>query len=119
ALSEGLGSIRVAADGSRRAVFAGAGLAALGILLPWVNTLPGASPLANYAERWGLAGPGMWLVFLGLVALAAVAAAAFLAGVIWPYIVGGYGRSIGIWVVVAGALVLLVGGLLDRRAHHD
>jgi hypothetical protein len=78
----------------------------------------------------------MWLVFLGLLALAAVAAAtgrlsswpvglpaivaaAFLAGVIWPYIVGGYGRSIGIWVVVAGALVLLVGGLLDRRAHHD
>jgi hypothetical protein len=78
----------------------------------------------------------MWLVFLGLLALAAVAAAtgrpaswpvglpaivaaAFLAGVIWPYIVGGYGRSIGIWVVVIGALVLLVGGLLDRRSHHD
>jgi hypothetical protein len=136
ALADALGSIRVAADGSRRAVFAGAGLASLGILLPWINTLPGASPLANYAERWGLAGPGMWLVFLGLLALAAVAAAtgrpaswpvglpaivaaAFLAGVIWPYIVGGYGRSIGIWVVVAGALVLLVGGLLDRRAHHD
>jgi phosphatidylserine synthase len=101
-----------------------------------VNTLPGASPLANYLDRWGLAGPGVWLVLIGLVALAtiagssgrtaswpvglpAVVAAAFLAGLVWPYAVGGFGRSIGIWIVVIGAVVLLVGGLLARQARHE
>lgn len=136
ALADALGSVRVTADAARRAVAVGAGLAALGMLLPWVNTLPGASPLANYLDRWGLAGPGVWLVLIGLVVLAAVAAssgrtaswpvglpaivmAAFLAGLVWPYAVGGFGRSIGTWIVIVGAVVLLVGGLLDRRGRHE
>jgi hypothetical protein len=101
-----------------------------------VNTLPGASPLANYLDRWGLAGPGLWLVLIGLVLLVAVAAssgraaswpvglpaivsAAFLAGLVWPYAVGGYGRSIGTWVVIVGTVILLVGGVLDRMSRHD
>ena len=108
---------------------AGAGLSALGLLLPWVNTLPGANPLAGYLDRWGIAGPGLWLVFAGLLALTAiagssgrtaswpvglpaVATAAFLLGL-------GFGRSMGIWVVLVGAAVLAVGGLLDRRGRHD
>ena len=136
ALSDALESIHVTADASRRAVAIGAGLSAVGLLLPWVNTLPGANPLAGYLDRWGLAGPGMWLVFAGLlvltaiagssgrpaswpVGLASVATAAFLVGLVWPYVIGGLGRSIGIWVVLVGAAVLVVGGLLDRRSRHD
>jgi hypothetical protein len=136
ALTGARGSVRVTADASRRAISAGAALGAFGIVLPWVNTLPGASPVANYLDRWGLAAAGMWLVLVGLVALATVAAssgraagwpvglpaivtAAFLGGLVWPYTVGGSGRSIGIWVVVVGAVVLVVGGLLDRRTRHD
>jgi hypothetical protein len=136
ALSDALESIHVTADASRRAVAAGAGLGAVGILLPWVNTLPGANPLAGYLDRWGLAGPGLWLVFAGLLALTAIAGSsgrtaswpvglpsvatgAFLVGLVWPYVIGGIGRSIGIWVVLVGAAVLVAGGLLDGRSRHD
>jgi hypothetical protein len=136
ALSDALESVHVTADASRRAVAAGAGLSAVGLLLPWVNTLPGANPLAGYLDRWGLAGPGLWLVFAGLlvltaiagssgrtaswpVGLASVATGAFLVGLVWPNVIGGFGRSIGIWVVLVGAAVLVVGGLLDRRSRHD
>jgi hypothetical protein len=136
ALSDALESVHITADASRRAVAAGAGLSALGLLLPWVNALPGANPLAGYFDRWGLAGPGLWLVFAGLVVLTAIAGSsgrtaswpvglpavatgAFLVGLVWPYIMGGFGRSIGIWVVLVGAAVLVVGGLLDRRGRHD
>jgi hypothetical protein len=136
ALTDALSSVRVTADAARGTVAVGAGIAALGTLLPWVNTLPGASPLANYLDRWGLAGPGVWLILIGLVVLATIAGwsgrtaswpvglpavigAAFLAGLIWPYAVGGFGRSIGIWIVVIGAVVLFVGGLFARRARHE
>ena len=136
ALSDALESIHVTADASRRAVATGAGLSTFGLLLPWVNGLPGANPFAGYLDRWGLAGPGLWLVFAGLLALTAIAGSsgrtaawpvglasvvtgAFLVGLVWPYAIGGFGRSIGIWVVLVGAAVLFVGGLLDRRGRHD
>ena len=136
ALSDALESIHVTTDASRRAVATGAGLSAVGFLLPWVNTLPGANFLAGYLDRWGLAGPGLWLVFAGLLVLTAIAGSsgrtaswpvglasvvtgAFLVGLVWPYAIGGFGRSIGIWVVLVGAAVLFVGGLLDRRSRHD
>jgi hypothetical protein len=129
-------AIRVSVDASRRTVAIGGAVAALGLLLPWMNTLPGASPIANYLERWGLAGPGAWLVLVALVALASIAAgsgrvatwpvglpaialAAFVVGLIWPYAVGTVSRPLGIWVVAVGALVLGVGGLLARRARHE
>jgi hypothetical protein len=136
ALTDALGNVRVTAGASRRAIAAGAGLAAIGTLLPWVNTLPGANPIANYLDRWGLAAAGVWLVLVGLVVVAGIAAssgraatwpiglpaivtAAFVAGLIWPYAVGGSARSIGIWVVAVGAVVLGVGGILERRARHE
>ena len=78
----------------------------------------------------------MWLVLLGLVVLAliavgsgrvaswpvglpAIAMAAFVAGLIWPYALGTVNRPIGIWVVAVGALVLVAGGFLARRARHE
>ena len=134
-LTNPFGGIHVTVDAARRTVAIGGALAALGFLLPWVNTLPGASPIANYLERWGLAGAGVWLVLAGVVALALIAAgsgrvatwpvglpaiamAAFVFGLIWPYALGSVSRPIGIWVVAVGALVLVVGGLL-ARAHHE
>lgn len=136
ALSDAVDALRVTTDAARRTVAAGAGLAVLGILLPWVNGLPGANPFAGYFDRWGLGGPGMWLVLTGLVGLAgvagssgraaswpvrlpALATAAFLVGLLWPYLVGGFGRSIGVWVVLVGAIAVAVGGLLDREGRHD
>jgi len=135
ALGDALEGIDVTADGTRRAVAIGAGIAALGVLLPWINGPANEGALAGYLDRWGLAGPGMWLVFLGIVALAVIAAssgraaawpvglpaigvACFLGGVLWPYVLGGFGRSIGVWVVLAGAIVLAVGGVLDRADRH-
>ncbi len=128
-------NVRVPGDLARRTIMVGSALASIGLLLPWLNGPAGQSPLAGYLDRWGLAGPGMWLVLLGLVGLAVVAAsagrpaswpiglpsvalAAFLGGLLWPYVVGGFGRSIGIWLVLVGAVVLAVGGLLDRRVRH-
>ncbi len=114
----------------------GAGLAALGLVLPWVNTLPGGNPFANYFDRWGLVGPGGWIPLVALVGLLAVAAgwgrvmswplgvpavaaAAFLAGLLFRYVFGGFGWAIGIWFTVVGAIVLVVGGLLERSARHE
>ena len=139
AIGDAIGSVHVTAHSSRRAVGVGAGLAALGLLLPWVNSFPGTSPFTGYLDRWGLASPGLWVVFLGLLALGAIAmatgragswpvglpalvAAAFLTGLVWPYAVGGFGRSIGIWAVVAAIVVLVVGGIIDRlgpRGHDE
>jgi hypothetical protein len=34
---------------------------------------------------------------------------------LWPYLFGFLGRSVGVWVVLAGAVLLVAGGLLDRR----
>lgn len=136
ALANPFGDIEVSVDASRRTVAVGAGIVALGLLLPWVNALPGASPISNYLERWGLAGPGAWLALAALVVLALIATgsgrvrawpvglpgiamAAFMAGLIWPYAMSDLGRPIGIWVVAVGAFVLAVGGLLARGARHE
>ena len=130
-----LGSFRVAPSGARRGVLIGAAIVAFGLLLPWVNTLPGSNLFANYLERWGLAGPGVWLVLLVAVVLVmvagsagrpatwalrlpAIALAAFVVGLVWPYLMGGSGRAIGVWVVLVGAIVLAVGGILERGDRH-
>jgi hypothetical protein len=136
ALGSALQGIDLTVDGTRQAIVIGAGIVALGLLLPWLNGPANEGALAGYIDRWGLAGPGMWLVLLGIVALAVIAGssgraaawpvglpaigvACFLGGVLWPYVLGGFGRSIGVWVVLAGAIVLAAGGVLDRRDRHS
>ena len=128
--------IRVGADGARAIVAVGAGLAAIGVLLPRVDGLAGQSPFAGYFDRWFLGVPGMWIVLLGLVVLTliasssgrvaswpvglpAIVAAAFLVGLVWPSLAGGFGGAIGIWLVLVGAIVLAIGGTLVRRVRHD
>ena len=44
---------------------------------------------------------------------------AFLAGLLFRYVFGGFGWAIGIWFTVVGAIVLVVGGLLERSARHE
>lgn len=131
-----LGSIDLAEDTPRAVVAVGAAIAAIGFLLPWANVLAGAGLLGGYFTQWGLAGPGHWIALTLLVVtvgvalaglptarwpvgIGAIALAALLVGMLWPYLFGYLGRSIGIWVVLAGAIVLVVGGILDRLDRHD
>lgn len=131
-----LGSIDLAEDTTRAVIAVGAAIAAIGFLLPWAGVLAGAGLLGGYFTQWGLAGPGHWISLTFLVAtvgvalagpptarwpvgLGAIVLAALLVGMLWPYLFGYLGRSIGIWVVLAGAIVLAVGGVLDRLGRHD
>jgi hypothetical protein len=120
-------------DTPRRVVAIGAVVAALGFLLPWSTSPTGNDLIGDYWVRWGLAGPGAWIVVALLIGLAAltlaggrfadaavglpgVALAMLLLGLSWSYLFGYPGGTVGIWVVLAGAILLAVGGLLDMRA---
>jgi hypothetical protein len=129
-----LGSFAMPGDAHRQVVAAGSGLAAVGYLLPWTAFALGSGP-SGYFAQWGLAGPGQWIVLLSLLGLAtvavvpgplarlpigipAIALASLLLGLVWPYVFGPAGGSIGTWAVLVGALLLAVGGMLGRRARH-
>jgi hypothetical protein len=129
-------SFDLSEDVPRTIIAVGAGVSALGFLLPWANVLAGAGLLGGYFTQWGLAGPGAWIVLTLLVAmvgvaiagaptarwpvgLAATALATLLVGMLWPYLFGFLGRSVGVWTVLAGAVALAIGGILDRRDRHD
>jgi hypothetical protein len=115
-----------------QAVLVGAALATLGFLLPWAPIVIGSAHIGSYLDQWGLAAPGnaaLLLVFLALGAAAsqidrlpgwarpglpAVILSGILVGLVWPYIfTGALQPSIGVYVTLAGAIVLVVGGLLD------
>ena len=133
-LGEGAGPLGLPADGPTQVVVLGAGVAGLGFLLPWADIVLGTSSMGSYLDQWGLAGPGHVLVLAlvaGLAGLAllaerlprwvrlgmpSIALAFLLAGLVWPYLVGPYNASIGVYVVAVGALVMIAGGLLDRIA---
>lgn len=116
---------------------AGAALAAVGFILPWSNSVIGATGI-GYFDRWGLAGPGhiaivvALLVLLGLgvvrtpvpawlrLGIPGVGLGALLIGLAWPYLVGPLGIQAGLLAVVIGAALILVAGALaiasDRHA---
>jgi hypothetical protein len=115
-----------------QAILVGAALATLGFLLPWAPIVIGSAHIGSYLDQWGLAAPGnavLLLVFLALGAAAsqidrlpgwarpglpAVILSGILVGLVWPYIfTGALQPSIGIYLTLAAAIVLLVGGLLD------
>jgi hypothetical protein len=132
-----LAQLDLPADTPRRLVAIGAVVAALGFLLPWTASPVNNDVLGDYWVRWGMAGPGAWIVvvlLLGLagltlaggrlaevsVGLPGVAAAMLVLGLTWPYLFGFGGRPVGIWVVLAGVILLAIGGLLDLRGpRHD
>jgi hypothetical protein len=131
-VAETLGSLGIADDVPRHLIAAGSAIAALGFLLPWASVLAGSGLGGSYWTRWGLAGPGHWVIvlaLLGVLALAvatgrsgrlarlplgpmAVVAAAILIGLLWPYVFGVFERFVGVWLVLAGTIVLATGGLL-------
>lgn len=130
-LSDALSELPVEAPSG--AVALGSGIAAFGFLLPWAQIVIGSQRVGGgYFDQWGLAGPGHLFVFLLLIGLAAAGLAAerlprwarpglaavgmacLLAGLVWPYLFGAFDTSIGVYVVVAGAVALAVGGMLDR-----
>jgi len=112
-------------------VVAGAGITTLGFLLPWAAIVIGSGRIGGYLDQWGLAGPGHVLILLVVVALGAVASqvdrlpgwarpglaslvvAGVLVGLVWPYLLGGFQPAVGVYVTLAGALVLSLGGSLD------
>lgn len=115
-----------------QAVLVGTALATLGFLLPWAPIVIGSAHIGSYLDQWGLAAPGnaaLLLVFLALGAAAsqidrlpgwarpglpAVLLSGFLVGLVWPYLfTGALQPSIGVYLTLAAAIVLVVGGLLD------
>jgi hypothetical protein len=107
---------------------AGAALASVGFLLPWSNSIIGASGV-GYFDRWGLAGPGHVVIVLGLLAtlvlalvrlpvpvairvgIPALVLGAMLVGLVWPYAFGPLGAQPGVYAILVGAVLLLVAGV--------
>jgi hypothetical protein len=138
-LGDADGPLGLPADAPIKTIAGGAGIAAFGFILPWAEIVIGSKAMGSYLDQWGLAGPSHPLVLLGLLVLGGVALAAdrlprwispglpaiglgaFLVGLTWPYLTGPFRASIGVYVVVVGALVLIIGGLAHRaaRRHED
>jgi hypothetical protein len=115
-------------------IAAGSAAAIAGFLLPWSNAIPFASGF-GYLDTWGLATPSHLLILLmtvGLLALtilpnrvpawlrngvAALGLGGLLLGIIWPYLMDGFGAMIGVLAEATGAMLLLIGGLLASRPH--
>jgi hypothetical protein len=107
---------------------AGAALASVGFLLPWSNSVIGASGV-GYFDRWGLAGPGHVILVLALLAtfvlaliripvpvwlrvgVPSLALGALLLGLVWPYVLGPLGAQPGVYAILVGALLLIIGGV--------
>jgi hypothetical protein len=133
-VAETLDALGITGDVPRRVIGLGAAVAALGFLLPWAEVVIGSGLSGSYWARWGMAGPGHWIVVAILVAVAAlglgrgrlselplgavaVGLGALLVGLVWPYLFGIIGHSVGVWLVLVGAIALAVGGILDLRRH--
>lgn len=121
-------------DVPTRLIATGAGIAGLGFLLPWSEVVVGSGAFGGYLAQWGLAGPAHLVVVVALLgiwamalaghrlpvrirpAVPAIAASTLLLGLVWPYLFSVLGALIGTWVVVAGAVTMAVGGVLDLAA---
>jgi hypothetical protein len=131
-LGEDAGPLSLPADLPTRVVMLGAGLALLGFLMPWADIVIGSGVMDGYVAKWGLAGPGHPLILLivaGLFGLALIAdrlppwarlglpsigLAGLLIGLAWPYLLGPFDASVGVYVVAVGAILMIAGGLLER-----
>ncbi len=133
-LGDGAGPLGLPTDVATRIVLLGAGISLLGFLLPWADIVIGSGVMDGYVAQWGLAGPGhpvILLLIAGLfgltliverlprwarLGLPSIGLACLLIGLAWPYLAGPFDASIGVYVVAIGAMVMIVGGLLDRIA---
>jgi len=117
-------------------VAAGAGLAVVAFVLPWIpdgGVVIGGSFGSGYFATWGLAAIGNVLPFLlawvSLVlavlpnrvprhvalGLLPVLLGGVFVGYGWTYLIAPYGIGIGIWALAGGALLLVAGGSLVLR----
>ena len=115
-----------------QAVLVGAAIATLGFLLPWAPIVIGSAHYGDYFDQWGLATPGNAAILLVIIALGAAASqvdrlpgwarpglpavilSGILIGLVWPYLFArSLQPSIGVYLTLAAAIVLVVGGLLD------
>ena len=115
---------------ARSLAVAGGAIATVGFLLPWAATVIGATGV-GFFDRWGLAGPGHLLVVVGLLAIIALAmlrnpipmwlrvgvpalvGGALVLGLVWPYLWSDVlGRTVGVFVVAIGAVLLIAAGVL-------
>ena len=94
----------------------------------------GSTDLTSYFGKWGLSGPAHILVLVAAVAIAVLAAVpnkvpawlrsgvgglflgVFVLGLVWPYVIGPLGASIGSLMDLVGAVVLIVAGVLGDLA---
>jgi hypothetical protein len=131
ALADSVGSLTLPSDPAAAVISVGAGIAAVGFLLPWADVVLGSSGIGSFLDRWGLAGPGHLVIFAGLLGLSALAAFAhrlprrlrpglpavgfgfLLVGLAWPYLFGPFGATVGVYVITAGGLLLGLAGSLE------
>lgn len=131
ARSLGLGAIdsQKVGGAARWLVVIGAALAAIGFLLPWSNSVIGATGV-DYFDRIGLAGRGHLIIAAGVLATLALALirnplpmwlrigipglglGSLLIGLVWVYVFGPLRTDPGAQAVLIGAVLLVVGGLI-------
>ena len=111
-------------------VAAGGAVAAVAFFLPWSPLVLGAGGFGSYFDEWGFATAAYWPVFL-LVAITAalsilenrvaswlrhgflgLVTGGLLLGIVWPYLVGGFGSRIGVLAEAVACALLIVGGLV-------
>jgi hypothetical protein len=115
-------------------VAAGSGVALVAMLLPWSDNVVGAKHFGGYTDSWGLAVPSHFIVVALLIAVLALAVmpnpvpswlrtgvlgvlfGGLLIGLVWPYFLGDFSAGLGVIGEAIGAVLLCVGGILDRRA---
>ncbi|HEV8545909.1 MAG TPA: hypothetical protein VGQ64_06425 [Candidatus Limnocylindrales bacterium] len=131
AMGVDMDSIKIPGDLPARVVATGAGIGALGMIVPWAPIVIGSSTREGYFSVWGLAGPGHLIVLAllgGLAALAlstdrlpswarpgipSIAVGSLLVGLAWPYLFGSLGASLGIYAEVGAAALLIGAGILE------
>jgi hypothetical protein len=114
---------------ARWLVVIGAALVAIGFLLPWSNSVIGATGI-DYFDRIGLAGRGHLVIAAGVLATLALALirnplplwlrigipglslGSLLIGLVWVYVFGPLRTDPGAQAVLVGAVLLVVGGLI-------
>jgi hypothetical protein len=114
---------------------AGSALAALGFVLPWSPNVIGSTGFGSYLDTWGLANPTHLVVFAAVLALLGLAFVSspigswirsgllalvfggLLVGLAWPYAPGPLGAGLGIYAVLAGALLLVAAGVATASTH--
>jgi hypothetical protein len=106
----------------------------VGMALPWSDNVVGAKHFGGYTDSWGLAVPSHFIVVAFLVAILALAVrpnpvpswlrtgvlgvlfGGLLIGLVWPYFLGDFSAGLGVIGETIGAVLLAVGGILERRA---